>query len=297
VTKEQRNTILIVLSQPRSGTTQLAAQLATHSNINFLGEIFHDGQGFMCTWGGTPDFARPIIQGVAKQLGASDPDAAPCALNCIRNDPAKTVNLLARTDFGRPQIFCFKIFPNHVSFAEYKRILRLSRCHVLSLVRSPIDCFISRSKARTIAAFKSVDTTDIKPSIEARAFVKFWSSRRRFMRANLRTTRELSVRNVLATYENLYTADAASAEKVASLLKSLNLEGGEHRPVRSLPRQDRSAGREDKVANWPEFVKQLEDCGDLAMLDDFELDPPMGGIEHKAVSLGQRLRKAARRFR
>lgn len=162
---------------------------------------------------------------------------------------------------NRNRLVTFKIFPLHLSNDLIDRDIfsRADVCYIV-LRRRPIEGFISDQKAAALKAWRSINTTDIKPVLHPQKFVEWakyyhnwydWLSRR--LAENHAPVVELS-------YErHLRTQDPSQAiSNVLNAIESLGLGKLSYAPKYPLlERQDLEENYQARCANWDDFAAQV----------------------------------------
>jgi LPS sulfotransferase NodH len=239
--------IVCILAMARTGSSHLVHLLKGCPEFNVKSELFKKSVELK----GQDKAAIQAASG-----GVADDQAL---IAWRRTHPSQTLDALLAQGGGRTLFF--KLFVGHLSRKQIKDEL-FSRDDVRYVVlrRRPIDSFISSRKAQYYGVHGSVDTTRLKPTLEAEQFVH-WAAKARgwydWIAEHLQARR-------LAFLEIAYETqleDVANDVALAAILEGLN---GLGLPKVALPneidsseRQDREPDYRARVANWAEFEREI----------------------------------------
>ncbi len=291
-----RNNIVILLSAPRSGTTQLAGMLRSYAKLNFLGETFHGGKHCISSWSHFHADAKPVITRAACAILGRPPLNSSEAFRAIKRDPVKALRIIAESDSSPATTFAFKVFPGHISLSEFGKILKAVRCDVIVVSRSPVDTYISRLKADKLGIWKKIDTTEIKPNIYEEKFREYHEDISNYFRAYYDVARRSANNVVTLSYDQIYKSGNPPDQVVDMMLRDLGLDVGDCATEQVLQPQDRTPNRANKVSNWDEFVEGIELMGASHMLDRIEFRNPISSGDYRKFLIAKAIRQAVRRI-
>lgn len=284
-------TVFLVCCE-RSGSSQVMQLLRLFRGVEVFPELFHP-RG--------PDSgvsSLALAAGLPAKVGR-----APDLGRWVRADPLRALDVLAASAPPSTLAFATKLFPTFLEHEFLDRCLMAApNAHFVTLTRSPIDTFISLTKAKSMGEWAHVDTTNLRPSLQVDEFVA-WHRRisdwyrqvegllARHGRQDLRLVYEADVnvdeprtlgrlREILATVGVMTEVDSADGLPAGAV---------PHRPwwsaawyrlrgrrlalrqsgQRGYVRQERSRQRETRVNNWDAFVAGLSREHDLRMLDHY----------------------------
>lgn len=264
-------TLVVEISGPRVGSTSFRKKLQAFPNVAAFGELFNPTAGPIGL--GFPEHLLLPFTEEAKDRGIQmEPNYR--ALNaCIAKDPIGAVDiaLAASTKQGFDMVV-LKLAPGHLETRNFIEIVRRFRPIGAILYRSPIDQFISREKAFKTKAWKEVDTTELRPIISAKAFLAWrWRQQHHLQMGRYIFERERRPYFVLS-YEELYEREADPIQLLRTRFGTVGIALGEADAVADdLPKQDRSKSHADKVANWRDFEKDVENIGGKTKFDTLDL--------------------------
>jgi hypothetical protein len=167
-------------------------------------------------------------------------------------------------DSGDRRPLVFKLFYDHLpKQAVADEIFGCPDTGYILLRRRPVDSYISRMKAKVVERHEAVDTTAIKPELEAGPFI-FWAGRVKEWYAWLdEEIRRRALPYFPFSFEQ-YIENRTEGETLSELCKRLEALGC---PPVSMPleshghtRQDREPDYRNRVANWREFEAELCSC-------------------------------------
>jgi LPS sulfotransferase NodH len=239
--------IVCILAMARTGSSHLIHLLKGCPEFNVKSELFKK----------SVELKRQDKAAIQAASGGVADDQALIAWR--RAHPAQTLDALLADGGGRTLFF--KLFVGHLSRKQIKDEL-FSREDVRYVVlrRRPIDSFISSRKAQYYGVHGSVDTTRLKPTLEAEEFVH-WAAKSRGWYdwiAEQLQTRRLAFLDI--AYET-QLEDAANDVALAAILDGLTALGlpkvALPKEIDSSERQDREPDYRARVANWAEFERQI----------------------------------------
>jgi LPS sulfotransferase NodH len=254
---------LCILAMARTGSTHLCHLLAACPALNVKAELFHPTRPA----GRLDDDDR---WGLHAASGGEVVDRA--SLTKWRaGHPAETLEMLHAV--GGVRTLVFKLFPGHLTRERIERAI-LSRDDVayLVLTRRPIECYISTVKANAAGLHHTVDTTALKPALDAEAFRRWAEIARGWY--DWLTPRLQPLPHVTLRYEEqlLGLSDGEALRRALALLERLGIAGAapDAEPASSA-RQDHEDDWRLRVANWESFAAALRAAPDTAALLDWAL--------------------------
>ena len=160
---------LIVLSCQRSGTNWLQDVARNVPNLYVLRELFNVSGAF-----GLAAYERAGLAAVERALGREALDERdPEVIAWVRADPPRA---LARLEdvaqaFGYDGL-SLTLFPGQLSLDVVRELLAAPRTTSLLVLRQHLPRYVSVVKAREAGIWRRIDTTDLRPEIAARHFLK-----------------------------------------------------------------------------------------------------------------------------
>lgn len=284
---------IIIVSTPRSGTTQACWLIGAHKHARKFAEPFNAGY---------PSYLEAdVLAKFRVATGLKLKTFADQALGeWVRQHPTQTLDVLEGSSAGL-QVACFKLFAGELSPEEFKKHLAdRPNAHFLFIERSPIDSFISFSKAKQADVWLRSDTTDKRIAIDVERFCEWHAKHREW----LQTARQIVAqsgkpfaemnyeRDFLGgereTLERLYQALSPMGISLELTARARILSTGTRllnrvaqmfgiAPVAKrtlgLAKQDLAPDRASKVSNWDEFIAELAQLPQgMAMLESYLLD-------------------------
>lgn len=248
--------IVCILAMARTGSSHLIQLLKGCPEFNVKSELFKKSVELK----GQDKAAIQAASG-----GVADDQAL---IAWRRAHPSQTLDALLANGGGRTLFF--KLFVGHLSRKQIKDEL-FSRDDVRYVVlrRRPIDSFISSRKAQYYGVHGSVDTTRLKPTLEAEEFVH-WAAKARGWYDWI--AEQLQARG-LAFLDIAYETQLEDATNNVALAAILERLTGLGLPKVALPKEIDSSERQDRepdyrarVANWAEFERKILSVPDHADL-------------------------------
>ncbi len=240
------------ISGPRLGFTSFRRKLEGFGGILSIGDLFNAAPNAHC------DHNDALLEAARRMGQAPCPD--PMALRRWAGAApvgAIAVALEAARASGATHVVV-KVAPGHLSSPSLARIVDVHRPLGILLLRVPIDQYISRQKAMALKTWRMIDMTAVKPRIDATAFR---AARRRQLNQNRMGLYLLQRFGCAVETLRYETLDADGGDPMEILQQTFRrlvvmlVSGG--RPAADLTRQDRSAARENKVANWKDFHAEM----------------------------------------
>lgn len=271
--------IVCVLAMPRTGSTHLMRLLKGCPEFDVKSELFKQGY----------KLRRADKRAIMAASGLAPDDEL---TEWRRLNPAKVLDILFESGGGRPVFL--KLFPGHLSERQIEaEMFPRSDIRYISLRRRPIECFISHCKARHYGVHGKVDTTSLKPSLNAKRFV-FWARKARAWQDWIEA--ELAAKR-LPFLDVIYETQLENVASQVALAGILDRLAGLGLPRVPLPKEIASGERQDRepdyrarVANWAEFESQIRSVpAHAALLDWAETMPgqPVEPRTNEPVSHGQ----------
>jgi len=248
---------ICVFAIHRTGTNYLGSVLRQWPALSAFGELFHAAQGY----GLQPAHLRAL----SRQAGqAFDDPCAPAFVTWARANPLAVVDALRRVAKRRERAgIYFKVFLGQWTQPLEQVIAGLAADPGFTpvvLQRRPIDAYVSYRKAEAAGKYKQVDTTDAPVTLNAAAYAHWARQARDWYRQVTAALDAVGAAPVQATYEADVDKPLPALARHWSRLLGVpapdTLDEG-----LALPRQDRSASLEDKIANADEFFAGLRERG------------------------------------
>jgi len=256
---------LCILAIARSGSTRLN-QILKSAGMNTKAELFHrHARGTLAP--------REFSALEQASNGAVHDDESYIAWR--HDNPLATLEAL----YGvrRKGVVAFKVFPGHLERPKLEALFGREDIGFAILARRPIDSFISKIKAQTVGTFRGVDTANMKPALEADAFLKWARGMRQWYDINRSDLRARAKPFADLTFENHIDGLTAreSLERMRPLLRKVGISDfNTLEEEEALQRQDRESDYRKRVANWEEFEKTLRRNARAADLLDWALRVP-----------------------
>ena len=263
--------LLVVIGGPRTGSSALGQLLNAHRGVDYYGEIFNPNALLD---------QHPVRRRLIEQLTGSNQGTSRNVRwrDICEKSPLSVVEKMFETsrDDGR-SVVLFKLFDRHLDWRFWHDLMRLYRPVVLTIHREPIDAFISLKKARMTRAWQAVDTTDLKPTLSVKEFLRWREAQQDFYQIAHWIVRRSGVpAHSEISYQDLFASDRNPHDVLMNRLASSGLEFGER--IEAEPRasrQDKALSRAEKVANWADFEAELKkrDLQDTLYAYDLEGTP------------------------
>ncbi len=260
---------LIWLTFARSGSNHLTDLLAALPGIASMTELFSPSAVQVHSF---QDDAPTVIgrilalcRGLSVPLpsGGSDLNAMmayPPLIAAVREDPVRTISILRSANAA--SLDSLKLFPGHLPDRAVELLLVDPAAVPCALLRNPLDSFISHLKRRQTKAFRTADTTAIKPRIGLNAYRRYLEQRAAWLSLIARHQDRLAV---CISYEHLIALGAAKdqAAWLQRVLAGRGLIGGAAPPaaIREGTVQDRGTHPSEKIANWAELSRRCAEAG------------------------------------
>jgi pyruvate-formate lyase-activating enzyme len=252
--------VLLVLSLPRSGSNLLFDALEGYGQASVLREAFNPIGAYGADQMVVDEFGQLLGRTL---LGPTDDRL----VRHLRRHPADSLLQLRRMAASRGRkALMLKIFPDHIDDEVLlQNLLPDEQVRPVFLMRSPLDAWISLQKARASWNWTGVDTTDLRPEVDAQDFA-IWQDRAETWFAGLAGAVRASGREptVLSYEADLCAPEASATDRIAGLLDRILPELRGDRPCWSTrPRQDRTTDPFARIANGAELRTWLLSEGRL----------------------------------
>jgi hypothetical protein len=283
---------LALVSNPRSGTTHVIRLMEALAGLNPCREEWLNSEG-------VPWVGDRMLERIRKAHGVPYEQFNDITLGAwARADPARMLDFVQICAPQGTRVSVVKVLFPDLTVSEFETLFLTNSAHMtLIMQRAPIDSFISFKKAHALDKWLEHDTTDMRVTLDADAFIAAWTEQAEWYRA-LRATLEQHRRPYgLLHYDRdiLPGEDRAVARLIEELARAgfstrlkpkvlierqaqrmLATAAGALRGAPVVPRpiglqkQDRAASREAKVANWGPFLDAIrrQPAGE-AMLDSY----------------------------
>ena len=262
---------IAIIAVGRSGTNHFVSTLRKLQGSACYYELFseHGVFGIM----DYPDIAERLSEYVQHTIRvAEDPDL----VAKFKERPALLLNLMNHAVMQAGyEWMAYKVFPNQVDVHKLKVSLKEDLTGMLFLTRTRLDTYISLQKALAKGEWLNVETSDLRPALNANAFLNWadeqnaWYEElyafardegRPFTVVNYDTDNNVPQRQLLQTCQSVAAALGIDAD-VSETAKH-----GEE-----FTKQDKTASPFDRISNGDEFKAKLASLGGL----DFALSAPL----------------------
>ncbi|MFK7751110.1 MAG: sulfotransferase [Sedimentitalea sp.] len=278
-----------LVSTARSGTTHLIRIAAALEQLYVVRNEWLDMQGV--AWAQADELAKfRALHGV-DYTDHTDPRLS----KWVRENKEETLQILETLAKPEDRAVFYKSFPGHVLGDDFNRLFydRPGTLFVF-LMRRPIDSFISLMKARSIEKWVTIDTTQMKPELQAESFLTWWGINsdwflrlQQRLKADNRPFGMLSYEDdVMASVPHLLNRLVAELH-VAGFETSVNrthlvkssvkraihkVKGRELFGDMGAMKQDKEKSTAAKVSNWDAFCQDV--IARTGSLDSFEAFKP-----------------------
>ncbi|NJM92450.1 MAG: TIM barrel protein [Rhodospirillaceae bacterium] len=274
--------LVCILGTGRMGSNHLCRVLSCIPEIESRTEPFHPRYCY--------GLHRHELIELSRRAGASFElsNDNPAAVKIARRHPSHVLDCLSFLTAPEKRIASFKILADQLTLSQIERkIVGRPDVIVVFLRRRPIDAFISLMKATHLQEWRDVDTTGLRIEIDAAAFLSWWRTCANWF---VRLEAECWYRNKpfhhLSYEDDIAIAPAETARRFCALLEPYGLGDftlPDEAQITGFERQDRNAGPADRVSNWPEFQRRLEEIGGS--------DKTFAPFPHFRPHAGDRLRR------
>ena len=258
--------LILEISGPRLGSTSFRRKLEGFGGILSVGELYHPKPDAHC------DHVEALLES-CRRLGHAPGSDGLALRRWAATAPveAAEVALEAARAAGRPHVVV-KAGLGNPGGPGLARVIDVHRPIGLLLLRAPIDQYISRQKALSLGAWRSVDTTEMRPRIDVAAFRAARRRQQNHYRMGLYLLRRAGCPVAILRYEELYAEERDPLEVIRETFAEVGVSlPPATSPTDDLARQDRSRERSEKVANWGDFQAEMARLGALEELDHVDL--------------------------
>ncbi len=253
---------LVIIASERTGTNYLCALLGHHPQIASYYEIFSNVAVMM-----TDEEVKALC---ALQIWPFAHRSDPQLVERFKSSPHQIIKLIGselsskEIDREKERILSFKVFQGHLPPKVLAQMI--DKYSAIAVTRRVIDTYISFVKATKTSAWLKLDTTQVKPALDIEDFVSWYEQRQTHYKqcANQYLETYHSKIEVLR-YEEF--TRGSNAENLAFVCEKISAATGVVFNRFSAEfdlkfwKQDRNQSVTDKVANWSEFEKQLQQKG------------------------------------
>lgn len=248
---------ICVFAIHRTGTNYLGSVLKQWPALAAFDEVFHSQQAY----GVKPAHVRAIGAAAGREFAGADD---PSLVAWVRARPVQTVEALRRVARRKEKAaLYFKVFLGQWTPPPAEVIAALAAepgFTPVLLQRRPIDVYVSYRKAEAAGKYKQVDTTDAPVTLSVDAYAHWARQARDWYRQVSAALADAGSAPLHATYEaDVDKPPQALASHWSRLLGVPAPDALDE--TLALPRQDRSARLEDKIANADEFFAGLRERG------------------------------------
>lgn len=273
---------IVILSSPRSGTNYFCDSIGEFNEVLGFAEIFNPAGVF-----GTK--RQNVLKHLSKHLGASIREATDRRLTTFfRTEPLEALHVLGEAArLTGAKFISYKIFPRQLAQEDLARLLASPGRTLLFIVRRRLDAYISYEKARQGAAWTNVRTADMRPTIDARQFMKWAKSTDEWLDYCVQVAEAHGKAFKIARY----TEDVDVPKP--TLMRNIQYNLGELGINVTMPdgkvrtrfnRQDRAVGPFQKIFNGEELRAELRSMTKY----NYALGHPLADLvpEHEFVDVG-----------
>jgi len=262
---------IAIIAVGRSGTNHFVSTLRKLQGSACYYELFseHGAFGIM----DYPDIAEKLGDYIQHQVTAAE-DLELVAK--FKERPALLLNLMNHaTAKAGYDWMSYKVFPNQVDEHKLKVSLREDKTKMLFLTRARIDTYISLQKALSKGQWLNVETSDLRPTLDANAFLKWADDQNNWYEQMYAFALEEGRPHAIVNYDtDINVPQPRLLETCKELAQSLGIEA-EVSPTakhgEEFTKQDKTASPFDRIANGEEFKAKLSSLGAL----DYALAAPL----------------------
>ena len=243
--------LICLIARGRTGSTYVADLLTKTGFVEYRGEVFHRRK----THGVTLDEVRLMFPD--REIGASLTDTP----DLVRKNPERVLAHFKKERAASIEAVCFKVFPPHLEVDRFSKcILEADDVTKVILDRSPIDSFISLSKAQQLQQWELVDTSELKIQLNAEHYVRWHHKQKKWLDEVIDVLESTGSKYSVLNYADLKIDDhdhnlalVLNKLEVAGLTLDGEIVAGDS----SYFKQDRQQDPHKKVTNWHKFVDNL----------------------------------------
>ena len=243
--------LICLIARARTGSNYIGDLLAKPGLVEYRDEVFHPKK----THGVTLDEVRLMFPD--REIGARLTDTP----DLVRKNPKRVLAHFKEERAASIEAVFFKVFPGHLEFDRFSKcILADDGVTKVILDRSPIDSFISLSKAQQLQQWDSVDTSELKIRLNAEHYVRWHQTNTKWLDGVIDILKSTGSKYSVLNYAELKIGD--HDHNLALVLNKLQTAGltlgGEMKAGDPYyVKQDRQQDLDKKVTNWHEFVNNL----------------------------------------
>ena len=265
VIEQNRDRIIAWIAIPRTGTNFLCSLLNHHPLITSYYEIFHP----LKFYAGFHNNPEAIIKHMNQQylLNFSDTEDTNL-IKWIHDNPTQLINIL--TDLSSEKYISFKLFPNHLKDSQIKlAIIKNKNIKKILVKRNLLDAYTSHEIALKTNQWNNFNTSEIHISLSVEKFAKWikWAKQWYdfFENSSYLKKNEYFIIN----YEDIH-AHKTNTDKliyVDNFLKSIGIKIKQNYQIpnidslKMMKKQDTRKNLAEKITNYQEFTKELENRG------------------------------------
>lgn len=241
--------LLIMLAEPRTGCSHFRQIIASSGVFHCRDELFHKSKG--------PSFSPDELLAFRELHGVNVLDQKAFA-SWRFSHIGETIDICF-SNAGRPGLF--KIVPSAYSRPELEfYFLNEPHFNFLVVRRRPIESYISRQKAKILQRWGHVDTTQLKPELQALPFIKWcetYAARQEWI-----TQHAISHPNQFLYVDYEEFSDKSVDELIgwafwSRLSEWLSVSLKPSLPNQIMKRQDLEPDYRKRVANWSAFADEM----------------------------------------
>jgi hypothetical protein len=271
--------VTVVFGTQRCGSNYFLSACRRLDHLLVLGEMYHRGGAFPFQSNPQKDFevkqslGRLLWRDHAEQAGECfgtwdrAAEFSPAANTAIDAALVKFSHrypyryFLGLQAVAGDDDLIFKIFPEHLDLAQILALLRVTRPHVLLLLRNPLDSFISYKKLVETKKPQDVDTSDLRIAFNKADYFAYKASLASWFGAIKEFCEDEWIRVSVSHYEWLHGFEAETKpDKVRELMqhtlgKPMRVADGRSAPP-LFRQQDKSASAAQKVQNPDQLPQQ-----------------------------------------
>lgn len=249
---------ICVLGMRRTGSNHLFNVLRNFEDLASCGELFSDARvsGVAAL--------LPRIRDITGLKCHSEED--PLLRAYAHGNPGAFIDIVAQAaSRQRKQAYCFKIFEDQLDWHKIETdILARPQMHLVLLVRTALDAYVSLQKAALTQHWMSLDTTNVAVTLDAEAFAAWLVQKRTWYRHWLDWATRQGRPSIVLSYENDVDHPLPVVlGRFATTARKLGIKLTQPSIIQNpgLHRQDRNSTVESRVQNWPEFAAALKRLG------------------------------------
>ncbi len=246
---------MIIISSPRNGTNFYCECVRQIEGALGLFEIFNPSAVF-----GVRE--PPLLAHFAEALGHDIDGARDKRLVAFfRQDPLQAVNLLrSYADAQGASLISYKVFPRQLPPEQLSALMARENVSVSFLTRRRLDVYVSYCKAQTHKSWANQDTTDLRVTVDADAFLEWSKANDAWFADRLADVTALGLPYRIWDYgQDVNVGKAALMQELALHLADLGTGAKLPDQIRKpgFIRQDKAARPFDRVENGAELRAAL----------------------------------------